>query len=614
MTIATPPGAPATAATSAPPTAPPTALEDALRRVDEIADATHAGWKVPGVAYGIVLGDRLIHARGLGTLRIGEDATPTASSVFRIASMTKSFTAATVLSLRDEGRLRLDDPIVDHVPEMAGVRLPTLDSPPITIRHLLTMTAGLPTDDPWGDRQQALDLEAFRRLRARGRSFVWAPGTRFEYSNTGYGILGRLITNVTGREYRDVVRERMLLPLGMTSTEFDADAIPEERRARGYVWRGNRYLEEPIDGYGALASMGGLFSTVEDLARWVSGFIDAVPARDDPDTSHPLRRSTRREMQLPTVPIDAWATQRTADAPTDMEVMGYGFGLFTIDDARYGRVVSHSGGYPGFGSNMRWHQASGLGVIALANHRYGPATPLARDLLVALLAADAAPSRRIRPEPRTEAARDAVERLLASWDDGLARDLFAMNVELDEPVLDRKTTIALLRDRHGALRRDPSEPDVSRTPFHLAWWLVGERGGRVRVEILLSPEVSPKVQTFSVTSIPEPPAALRRAAETIVAAMTPPEGRPVSIDWPAALSVGEKVELGLVVRSMRAAEARYGPIALGAATAGDGETTATFRLESSRGRLDLVLEHEPALDCLESVAIVPAKQAQPDLE
>ena len=78
--------------------------------------------------------------------------------------MTKSFTAATVLSLRDEGRPRLDDPIAEHVPELAGLRRPTADAPAITVRHLLTMSAGLATDDPWGDRQQGLDLA--RVLRA----------------------------------------------------------------------------------------------------------------------------------------------------------------------------------------------------------------------------------------------------------------------------------------------------------------------------------------------------------------------------------------------------------------------------------------------------------------
>ena len=609
MALATPPAPPDVAMTAA--------MEAALRRVDEIADTTHAGWKVPGVAYGVVLGDRLVHSRGLGTLRVGESgesATPDASSLFRIASMTKSFTAATILQLRDEGRLRLDDPIVEHVPEMAGVRLPTLDSPQITIRHLLTMSAGLPTDDPWGDRQQGLDLDAFRQLLRGGLSFVWAPGTRFEYSNTGYGILGRLITNVTGREYRDVVRERILDPLGMTSTDYDDLRVPEERRAHGYVWRESRYLEEPIDSYGALASMGGIFSTVEDLAKWVAGFIDAVPARDDPDITHPLRRASRREMQQPMVPIDAWISQRSADAAIDLEVSAYGFGLFTIDDTRHGRIVSHSGGYPGFGSNMRWHPASGLGVIALTNHRYGPATPLARDLLHALLAADAAPVRRVQAESRTEAARAGIERLLASWDDALAAELFAMNVELDEPVLDRKITIANLRDRHGALRRDTAEPEESRTPFQLVWWLVGERGGRVRVEILLSPEATPKVQTFAVTSVPDPSEAMDRAAATIVAAMTPPEGRPVSIDWPASLSVADTVDVGLVVRAMRATEARFGPISLGRPTAGDGRTKATWRLESSRGKLDLGLEYDPVQDCIAAVSIVPVRLEQPDIE
>src|SRR5688500_18752311 len=159
---------------------PPTALEAALQRVDEIADAKFAGWHVPGIAYGVVLNGQLVHGRGLGTLRVGEDAPPTTSSIFRIASMTKSFTAATVLLLRDEGRLRLDDPIAGYVPELANVRLPTTDSPPITIRHLLTMTAGFPTDDPWGDRQQGLDLGEFSRLLSNGLGFAWAPGTRFE--------------------------------------------------------------------------------------------------------------------------------------------------------------------------------------------------------------------------------------------------------------------------------------------------------------------------------------------------------------------------------------------------------------------------------------------------
>jgi CubicO group peptidase (beta-lactamase class C family) len=568
---------------------------------------------VPGLAYGVVLGDRLIHARGLGTLRIGEEATPTASSVFRIASMTKSFTAATVLALRDDGLLRLDDPIADHVPELANVRPPTRDSPPITIRHLLTMTAGFPTDDPWGDRQQGLDLGAFSELLAGGLSFAWAPGTRFEYSNTGYGILGRLITNVAGREYRDVVRERLLRPLGMDSSGYLEAEVPDERKALGYVWRDGRYVREPIDGYGALASMGGIFTTVEDIARWVAGFLDAMPPRDDPEGPHPLRRASRREMQQPMVSAGFRLTQASADAAPELDAMAYGFGLFVVDDARIGRVVGHGGGYPGYGSNMRWHHPSGLGIITLTNHRYGPAGLLARDLLAELLRSEAAPVRRIRPNTPTENARTAVEALIDSWDDARAAELFAMNVELDEPIAGRRATLDRIRERHGPLRRDESEPSESQSPFHLAWWMTGAHG-RVRIEILLSPELAPLVQTFTVTSVPEPPAALRDAATAIVAAIQSPVTGPVAIDWPAGLTVGASVDLGAVVRSMRATEARFGPVSLGPPIAGDGEAKVTFRLDSPRGRVELALELDPAAGGLSMIALVPARLVPPDLE
>jgi CubicO group peptidase (beta-lactamase class C family) len=112
-------------------TRPPTAgaaLDALIPRLDELADRTFAGWKVPGLVYGIVRDGTLVHGRGVGTLRAGEEAMPTTGSVFRIASMTKSFTAATVLLLRDEGSLRLDDEIARYVPELAAVRLPTRDS------------------------------------------------------------------------------------------------------------------------------------------------------------------------------------------------------------------------------------------------------------------------------------------------------------------------------------------------------------------------------------------------------------------------------------------------------------------------------------------------------
>ena len=139
--------------------------------------------------------------------------------------MTKSFTAATVLLLRDDGLLGLDDPVAPGCPTWTCADRPPI-RPPITIRHLLTMSAGLPTDDPWGDRQQGLDLDRFAELLRGGFSFAWAPGTRFEYSNLGYGILGRIVIRAAGLEYRDVVRTRLLEPLGMIVTTY----LPETLR------------------------------------------------------------------------------------------------------------------------------------------------------------------------------------------------------------------------------------------------------------------------------------------------------------------------------------------------------------------------------------------------
>src|SRR6202522_2066211 len=161
----------------------------------------------PAIAYGIVAGG----------------GAPDANTVFRIASMSKSFTASALLLLRDAGALALDDPAAQYVPELAGWTYGSADAAPVTIRQLLTMTAGCPTDDPWGDRQQGLPITAFDELLAAGVSFNWAPGTRFEYSNLGYAILGRVLTMASGVLYDEFIRTRLLAPLGMTRTGFPSE-------------------------------------------------------------------------------------------------------------------------------------------------------------------------------------------------------------------------------------------------------------------------------------------------------------------------------------------------------------------------------------------------------
>ena len=140
------------------------------------------------------------------------------------------------------------------------------------------MSAGLPTTTRGAIASRGSPWPRSRRSRGPAQ-FAWPPGTRFDYSNLGYGILGRVITNVAGAEYRDVVRDRILGPLGMSATGYLEEAVPDRRLAHGYVRRGDALVREGADPYGALASMGGLFTSVRDLATWVGGFLDAFPAR-----------------------------------------------------------------------------------------------------------------------------------------------------------------------------------------------------------------------------------------------------------------------------------------------------------------------------------------------
>ncbi len=579
------------------------ALHDLLPDVDARFERLQREAGIPGVAWGVVHGAELVHGGGAGTLRDGDDRRPDADHVFRIASMTKSFTATTVLLLRDAGLLRLDDPVATYVPDLADWRPPTTDSPAVTVRHLLTMSAGLPTDDPWGDRQQGLALDDFGRLLASGPTFAWPPGTAFDYSNLGYGILGRVISAVAGEEYRMVVRDRLLRPLGMTSTAFVAEDVEDARLAHGYVRRGEALIREGTDGYGALASMGGLFSSVRDLARWIAGFLDAFPARDGPEGPHPLRRASRREMQQVHRAFGATVPAHPADAEPRIETGGYGFGLFVLHDVELGTIIGHAGGYPGFGSHMAWHPATGLGVIALGNLRYAPVRPVANEMLAMLVRAGAVERREVVPSPAVVAARPMVDGLVDRWDEAVADRLFAMNVDLDEPRERRRDTVTAIARDLGPFQPDDKRPARSDSPAHLAWWLRGVRGW-VRVSILVTPEPSPRVQELVLTPVGDPSPGLRRLAERALALATMSDAA-----WPDDLVAGPGLDTSVVLRGLRSACVRFGPMTLGQPCAGDGQTTSTFELETGRGPATLRVGLEPAEGTITAMELLVAERA-----
>jgi CubicO group peptidase (beta-lactamase class C family) len=636
------PGRPAEPA-PARPAAPRELPSGAAAAADEIVRNYQRGEGQPGIAYGIVAGGALAHEGGAGQRWVGGPP-PDAGTVFRIASMTKSFTASAVLALRDAGLLRLDDPVTDFVPELRGQDGVTEDSPAISLRHLLTMTAGFPTDDPWGDRQQGTPLPEFAALLARGVRSAWAPGTRFEYSNLGYALLGQVISAAAQADYPDFVRARLLSPLGMTRTGFETGEFDPAGLARGYARGTDGWTELTPDPLGAFAPMGGMFSCVRDLARWVDGFAAAFPPGGERGGDpHPLYPATRREMQQPAV-IMPRAQPRFPGDPAAGSQNGYGFGLFTEETSAWGRLVYHSGGYPGFGSHMRWHPETGLGVIVLANSTYAGASVLAARLMEEVLRAAAAEDGagpEVRgpapapggPWPETLRAQEAVTQLLTRWDDKVAAELFAENVALDEPLDRRRAKIARMWERLGAPRdggrdsgtsgpgtrgsgnqnsghqdrgtQDPVAPRPTEfdSPAHCRWWLRGERGD-TQVEIQLTPQNPPRVQSLALTVPPAADSALWRQTQALIdllnASLT--DGvRP----WPAELPVSELIDTGLLLRQLRMASAWAGPCRPGAFCGGNGQTSTVVQLDGEYAGLTLAVELDPGQKLLRRAEITP---------
>jgi CubicO group peptidase (beta-lactamase class C family) len=452
---------------------------DRARPILEGVVGEHAALgRLPSLAWGLVDGGELRLARE-------EDA------VYRIASMTKSFTCAAILMLRDEGRLALDDPIALHAPELAHLRGTTGDAPPITIRHLMTMSGGLATDDPWADRHLDVTDAVLDRWLAQGAGFAEAPGTAFEYSNLGFGLLGRVVRHLTGGSLQKLVTDRLLGPLGMTRTTWTA---PPEA-ITGYRRRGDELVPEPPLGEGPTAPMGGLFTTVADLARWIAFLADAFPPRDGPDLA-PLSRASRREMQQAQRAFPP-RTVSARDGRGRQVAGGYGYGLNVTWLEPIGWMVDHSGGLPGFGSNMRWTRG-GLGLVALANLTYARMADATAAALMALLAGDV-----LRPVPLsvTAALRSAAEQLVAlhnAWDDRVADALFADNVDLDDERERRAGAAAQLAAEHGPFAIARVEACSATSGVAVAH---GPRS-ELRIDFQLHPLLPPRVQHYRAAVTP----------------------------------------------------------------------------------------------------------------
>ena len=474
-------------------------LSGAFKEIDALFGAFAGRSRMPGAAWGIVVDGELAHAGATGYRDLTSKAAANPDTVFRIASMTKSFTAMAILKLREEGKLGLDDPAERYVPELKSLAYPTDDSPRITIRHLLTHAEGFPEDNPWGDRQLAITPPQMRGMLRGGIPFSNPPGVAYEYSNYGFAILGLVIGRASGNSYNDYLRTRILEPLRMTATTMEPSGVPADRLARGYRSEAEGWTEEPLLADGAFGPMGGMLTSVRDLSRYVGVFLGAWPPRDGPETA-PLSRAALREMQQ-IHRFSGAATTRDPERGVQMNAAGYGYGLRAWQTCTFRHIVAHSGGLPGFGSQMLWLPEYGVGLIVLGNATYAPWSRVLPSALEILDRTGGLQPRRVQPSAALVDARNAIAQLVERWDDRAAENIAAQNLFLDTPAARRRADLEALHTKYGACLADRDRFDTIENALRGQWIMQCERG-RLLVSITLAPTMPPKVQFFSVHPAP----------------------------------------------------------------------------------------------------------------
>jgi len=274
------------------------------------------------------------HAYGLANLEAGTPAT--AATNYRLASMTKQFTAASILLLAEDGRLTLRDPVRKWLPSLPAA------ANDITLKHLLTHTSGLIDYEdlmPQGTTQQLHDADVLHLLEAENRTY-FAPGTQYRYSNSGYSLLALIVRSCSGKDFATFLRERIFRPLDMQNTvAFEEGVSTVVSRAYGYSLVNNSWTRTDQSLTSAVLGDGGIYSSIDDLAKWDAALYD----------NRLLRQESLHSAFAPATKTDDPAVQ-------------YGFGWRIT-----GESLWHSGETMGFRNVIVRFPAHHLSVVVLTN-------------------------------------------------------------------------------------------------------------------------------------------------------------------------------------------------------------------------------------------------------
>ncbi len=353
-------------------------LDSTARRLYARTARAQRESRVPSLVVGVVRDGGLAWSAGRGDVD-----EPHTDVQYRLGSISKSITAVAVMRLRDEGLLHLDDPLEKHLPGTPfGNR---------TLGQLLSHSAGLRAESPgsWWERVPGPDFAGLSELLTP-EDVPHGAGRRFHYSNLGYGVIGEVLARLRGRPWASIVRDEVLLPLGMTRTS----PRPEGRAAQGWAvhpWA-DVLLPEPEEDAGAMAAAGQLWATLTDLARFATFLLG--------DTADVVSSATLEEMATP-AGVDHSATGWSA----------YGLGLAV---ARSGdrTLIGHGGSMPGFVASVMVDRGEDLGTVLLCNATSGLDGTVIGDLQEVVRTAEPAVGSTWKP---CTAADPALMELVGTW-------------------------------------------------------------------------------------------------------------------------------------------------------------------------------------------------------
>ncbi|MCX6331033.1 MAG: serine hydrolase [Bacteroidetes bacterium] len=446
----------------------------------------------PGYAFGIVVDGKLVYKGNEGYANLEEKIPASSTSMFRIASMSKSFTCMAILKLRDEGKLQLDDAVEKYIPALKGQGL-TTDAPFITIRHLMSHSAGFPEDNPWGDRQLD-DTEAdLNTLIKKQLSFSNTAGVAYEYSNLGFAMLGYIIHKVSGMTYDVYIQKNILTPLGMNNTTYEYTTIPKDKFAFGYRYINNQWRKEQPLKNGIYGAMGGMITSIDMFSKYVAMHEAAWPERNGNET-FPLKRSSIREMHQPARFIGLNPYTRFPSGKIMATIDSYSYGLHWMIDAENKKSIGHSGGLPGFGSNWRFLPEYGIGVILFANVTYAPTSTINLIVLDTMIQLAQLKPRQISVSPILAKRQKELAGIITHWNN--KETIFAENFFDDYPIDALKKSADEIFIKVGKIKK--VNEMVAENQLR-GYCIIECDRGKLKLAFTLTPENPALVQEYHLT-------------------------------------------------------------------------------------------------------------------